>query len=132
MESISTYEKCKIIRSTIINSSAEIMNYEWDSEFSLKQIKNIPDRLSDNASDIDFLNINPSDLTKDEMIDLGFKRWSEDTELMLIPLWLFKFLSSNINAECIDGTKITNKSEMDNDHRLGCLAYGVVPGGNKL
>ena len=121
MDNISTYEKCKAIRDVILITASEIMNYQsWNAEFGKKELLSISD-------DKRLLGIDPYDLTEDQMINLGFKRWSKDTELMLIPLWLFKFLADDVNVECIDGTKVDKKSEMDNDNRLGCLAYGVVP-----
>lgn len=118
------YKNAKLIRNYIVQRSAEVMNYtNWSEEFSTKQIREIPEIV---ARKIPLINI--GNLTSEEMNDLGFGYWSESNPMRLIPLWLFKFLPEKIESKCIDGTtSILNKSEMDNDTRFGCLAYGIVP-----
>ena len=121
-----TYEVAKNIRRIIVNSAAESMNYlSWSADFVASQIREIPERLK--KADW-FSPINPADLTEKEMLELGFGKWSEEDPKFLIPLWLFPFLTKEVDCGCIDGEKrIQKKSEMDNDHRFGCLAYGVMP-----
>ena len=122
---MNTYEKCQQIRRFILNRAGEVYNYtNWDDEFAAKQIREIPSKTEDK--------IDVSDLTATEMDDLGFGKWAKEDPMFLIPLWLFPFLPDKIEAGCIDGEKkVYNKSEMDNDHRFGCLAYGVMPKGSK-
>ena len=121
-----TYEVAKNIRRIIVNSAAESMNYlSWSADFVASQIREIPERLK--KADW-FSPINPADLTEKEMLELGFGKWSEEDPKFLIPLWLFPFLTEEVDCGCIDGEKrIQKKSEMDNDHRFGFLAYGVMP-----
>jgi hypothetical protein len=71
--------------------------------------------------------IDPTDLSFEEMIELGFGSWSEESPMRLIPIWLFPFLADEFKSESISGSKHSKLSEIDNDHRFGCLAYGVVP-----
>jgi len=125
---MNTYEKCCSIRHMILTRAAEVMNYDWDAEFSKKNVLEFPDDLKNkmNTEGNDFFNIQPSELTKKEMDNLGFGRWSEKDPKQLIPLWLFPFLAKDIKTECINGTKKLKKSEMDNDHRFGYMAYGVI------
>ena len=130
---LTTYEKCQLIRKIIINRAAEVMNYSWDDEFSVKNIRDIPkdlkerDAREDANSDESLLSIDCTDLTDDEANALGFVKWAEYSPIRLIPLYLFPFLKEEFEAESIDGTVIIKKSEMDNDHRFGCLAYGIIP-----
>jgi hypothetical protein len=126
---MNTFEKCQQVRRLIMNRAAEVMAYQsWDNDFAAKQIKEIPSRLSENERAEDFFGINPSDMTGQEMADLGFGLWSEDNPMRLIPLWLFPFLADEFESECIDGEKqVMRKADMDNDNRFGCLAYGVIP-----
>jgi hypothetical protein len=126
---MNTFEKCKKIRTVILNRSAEVIAYKnWNDEFSAKQIRNIPDDVDKMKHGKELFGIQPSELTEDEMIDLGFGKWSDETPMRLIPLWLFPFIAEEIETECIDGEKkLMKKSEMDNDNRFGCLAYGVIP-----
>jgi len=124
---MTTYEKCKGIRRIIINRAAEIMAYDsWSNDFCAKKIKEIPSVLKDENGNL-INDIQPSDLTEEEMKDLGFGKFSEESQDMLIPLWLFPFLAEEITTQCIDGSIKIKKSEMDNDNRFGCLAYGVYP-----
>lgn len=72
--------------------------------------------------------IQPADMTDRQLDALGFGRWSSQSPMRLIPLWLFPFLAESLVVECIDGeTKLIKKSEMDTDSRFGCLAYGIIP-----
>lgn len=72
--------------------------------------------------------VNIAELTAEQMDDLGFIRWSEENPMRLIPLWLYQFLPDEIETECIDGEKfVLKRADMDNDHRLGWLAYGIWP-----
>jgi hypothetical protein len=121
---MTTYEKCQAVRRAIVNRAAEVMNYtNWSDEFATKQIREIPEVLAEKIG-----KINIAELTAPQMDDLGFGQWSEDNPMRLIPLWLFKFLPDEIESECIDGTKsVLKTAEMNNDHRFGCLAYGIWP-----
>lgn len=119
---LSEYEKAKWIRSVILNRAAEVMNYNWGDDFSSQRIKEIPEKLSEQVESIDI-----TQLTKDQMIDLGFGKWEENSKDFLIPLWLFPWLKSEIITKCIDGTKTLMKKDMDTDHRYGLLAYSVYP-----
>ena len=118
------YEKCQIIRSAIVNRASEVINYNnWNDEFATKHIRELPDRLIEQIGKVDITQLSAS-----EMKELGFGRWSEENPMFLIPLWLLKFLPDEIESTCIDGEKTVLKtSEMDNDHRYGCLAYGIFP-----
>ncbi len=118
---MSAYETCQDIRHNIVIRAAEVMNYpSWSDEIAARRIREIPDNLTER--------VNITELTEAEMDELGFGRWTEDSPMRLIPAWLFKFLPDELECECIDGSKsILKTSEMDADHRFGCLAYGILP-----
>jgi hypothetical protein len=99
------------------------MNYtNWSPDFAAKQIREIPVKMEE------FGKVNIAELTAEQMDDLGFGVWSQGNPMRLIPLWLYPFLPDEIETECIDGTKsVLKKVDMDNDHRYGCLAYGIWP-----
>ena len=122
----STYDICKWIRKALTNKAAEIIAYSWGEDFSYKELKGLPGRLKAAKG---FRPVDPSDLTAEEMKDLGFGRWSEDNPIYLIPLWLKPFLAERIKAGSIDNgePREIETASMDDDHRLGCLAYGVMP-----
>ena len=121
----STFEIVKNIKSIIISTTAEVMNYtSWSESFAVSQIRDIPAHIR--KADW-YRDINPAELTKDEMQILGFGRWSNDNPMFLIPLWLFPFLVDEIECKSINGDTVTRKTDMNDDNRFGCLAYGVVP-----
>lgn len=124
---MTTFEKCKILRSVILNSTAEVMNYtNWSDNFCVQHLRSIP-RLPF-LQGADFTKVDPTDLTESEMLDLGFRKFSKTDDTYTIPLWLFPFLIDIFFAVCIDGkSKIWNKSQINLDHRGGCITYGVYP-----
>jgi hypothetical protein len=126
---MNTYEKCQAIRQMIMNRAAEVMAYEsWGDDFAAKQIRKFPEELAEHKNGGDYFGIQPAKMNDAQLQELGFGRWSEGNLMRLIPLWLMPFLADEIETECIDGKKkLTKKSEMDNDNRFGCLAYGVIP-----
>ena len=76
-------------------------------------------------------------LPKEYLHILGFGTWEEDNGeycLMLLPLWLYAILPGDYE---FIGASIVNISQpyrykinqIDNDHRFGCLAYGVYLNG---
>jgi len=113
----------------IMNRAAEVMAYtNWEDDFAANQIRNFPAELASQKTGKDYFEIQPAEMTDKQLKELGFGIWSDKTPMRLIPLWLFPFLADEIATECIDGEKTTTKkSEMDNDNRFGCLAYGVIP-----
>lgn len=66
-------------------------------------------------------------LTREEAIELRFGRWSDETpNLYLIPLWLLPIVPVGTELTTISGNKIIyNGSNVDNDIRFGCIAYGI-------
>ena len=66
-------------------------------------------------------------LTKEEAIELGFKKWDNDSNLYLIPIWLFPVIPIGIELTAIDGEKVIyNGENIDDDTRFGCIACGIV------
>lgn len=122
----STYDICKWIRKAILTHAAEVITYSWDAEFSRENLKSLPDKLKKAEG---FRMIDPSDLTAEEMKDLGFGLWDEENPIRLIPLWLKPFLADRIKAGSIDNgePREIETASMDDDHRFGCIAYGVLP-----
>ena len=58
---------------------------------------------------------------------LGFQLWEEDSNLMLIPGYLYQFIPAGLELYSISGEKEQYQSydDLDNDTRYGCLAYGI-------
>lgn len=66
-------------------------------------------------------------LTHEEALSLGFRPWSEDSQLLLVPSWLIPAIPEGIEFTNIDGTTfVYTATNADHDTRLGVLAYGLV------
>ena len=117
-----------------MNRFASLMMYDhFDDAFVADEVRSFPAKLKRMDDAEKFFNIQPADLTEGQMQDLGFDihrnvfNAHKNRPIRLIPLWLVPFLAENIDAECIDGKKITNKNNMDDENYFGCVAYGVIP-----
>lgn len=123
---MSTYELCKGIRNAVLIRTAEVFHYNWSAEISQEYLKELPDEVFKYEG---FEKIDPSSLTEEQMYELGFRSWSEDNPMMLIPLWLLPFLIDEIEAMSIDDEEVRTikVKDMDTDHRFGSCAYGVIP-----
>lgn len=106
------------------NSTAQCVCYNWNSDFQAKELKETYDRLQRviQKENLDFLN-----MTVKELEEYGFIKWSKGSNpIMLIPLYLMSAFKEGTELTCIDGTKaIVGKDYIDNDTRVGCIAYGI-------
>ena len=120
-----TFEIAKAIQEKLLENQAQCVQYGWSSQFVLEELTGVVDKLKNSSW---FKPINPNSLSMAELKDLGFKPWTE-SGLMLIPLWLFPFLTETFVGGCIIGSGVTvyNTSKIDKDSRCGCIAYGVYP-----
>lgn len=107
------------------NKVAETVQYaNWSDEFCRKEIK----ESTDNFLDFIIEHIDWDNLTVDEAIVLRFKRWYDDMpDLWLIPLYLLPILPIGTKLTTIGGTEIIyDGKNVDNDIRMGCIAYGIT------
>lgn len=124
---MNTYDLCKYVQKRITTATAEVFSYvNWSDGFAVQQIREIPEKV---LSTDGFEKINPLDLSADQMDDLGFGFWGEENPIRLIPLWILPFLVDEFEAGSIadDSVKLIKRDNIDNDHRFGCTAYGVIP-----
>lgn len=98
------------------------VQYSWSAEFSMIDIKTTTDTFNEKLKElIDF-----SDLTIEDCEDLYFRKWDEESDIYLIPLYLLPILPIGIEVTCISGkTIIYDGTNIDNDNRAGLLAYGI-------
>lgn len=125
-----TYEVAENCQRIMLTKAAEVTTYlGWSSDFATSELRNLPAHLHTASW---FEPIDPAKLTRDEMLQLGFRKFSEETSIYLIPLWLLPYLAEELDGVySIDGTSIQKKSEMDTDNCFGVLAYGVNPAEEK-
>lgn len=64
-------------------------------------------------------------LTLEEAKELRFRRWDEESNLYLIPIWLYPMIPANLELTSIEGTKAFVE-DIDSDTRFGVLAWGIL------
>lgn len=106
-----------------VNRVAETVEYEaWSDEFCRDVNRRTHERFTDELRKY----IDLSKLTREEAIELRFMRWDEESNLYLIPLYLLSFIPIGTKLTSIDGeTVIYDGTNIDNDIRFGCLAWGI-------
>lgn len=103
------------------NRVAETVRYtSWDDAFCRNEVRTATmDFLSELRKHIDF-----SKLTKEEALALRFGWWDDD--LYLIPLYLLPLVPVGTELTSINGNTIVyDGTNIDDDVRSGCLAWGV-------
>ena len=69
-------------------------------------------------------------LTLEEARELRFRKWDE-SDLYLIPIWLYPMIPADLELTSIGGTKAFVE-DIDSDTRFGVLAWGLIlKGGNQ-
>ena len=122
---MNTFELATTLKDMVTKKAAEIhTQINWEDGFALSEIRGYPDKIKSKNG---FFKIDPNKLTRIEAKELGFGMWDEDSDLMLIPLWLLPFLVDEFEGGSIsnDEREIIKTSEIDNDQRFGNLATGV-------
>jgi len=125
---MTTYEKCCAIRHILLTRAAEVVTYpSWSDEFCVKHLRELAADLIERHPELELDKIQPCELTSTECDELRFGTWSAENPMRMIPLWLYPFLADDVRVACIDGSAMMCKQTMDNDHRGGWLAYGILP-----
>ena len=105
------------------NRVAQTVQYiNWSDAFCRKEIKEAHDMFIEEIKKfIDFNN-----LTVAEAKELRFGKWSEETDIYLIPLYLLPVVPIGMKLTSIFGKDIIyDGTNVDNDIRFGCIAYGI-------
>lgn len=102
------------------NLIANISSYEnWSDEFCREEVRELYAKLIREFENVDF-----TQFTIDELKQLDFGMWDDDTILM--PVWAIDCLPDGSVVTSINGNEIIfDKSKgLDKDVRFGCTAYG--------
>lgn len=131
-DEIDQIDPMKIMENYIyfLKSIGAPLNYEsWSNDFKLSEIKNSYDKFLSYIKDM-IDNIGGwNNLTYQDMKNLGFEKWKLDSGeiIMLIPLYLYSLIPEGLEVISIFGEKIVyDGTNIDNDERLGLLAYGIM------
>lgn len=76
----------------------------------------------------EFKSLDLKNRTEKQLIKLGLRKWSNETNLFLFPGEWFKIIPQGYNVVSISGKpQKFSKHTSDDDTRFGCLPYGIVP-----
>lgn len=108
------FETAKYIRSCILQTASEIMNYSWSSDFCFSELKNLEDKIKN----YEWFNlINPTKFTREQLLELEFVKWEDASDMYLIPLWIYPFLVDSFESTSINGEKVYSKNKINLDNR---------------
>jgi len=109
----------------LANRVSETTQYEnWSDEFCRKEIKEANQKFVEEIKN----HIDWDNLTEEDCKELRFGKWDEESGIYLIPLYLFPIIPIGLKVYCISGAEIVNDgTNLDNDIRFGCIAYGIKP-----
>ena len=97
------------------NWSNEFVRSEFDKAFDIFY--------KEMTKDIDI-----ATLTKEDLHELRFRKWDDESDLMLVPLWMVPLIPDKMEVETIGGTKMmAGEAKKDIDIRFGCVAWGIYP-----
>lgn len=125
-------------RQRAINKALEAAYYAeyWGADYTMKHIKAI--RKADEdvfcppwiKAKINALTIaDLFDVSKEKLVEMGFGAWNEESNVILIPLWIEAYLNDDEKLVSINGKEVSLadiRKVGDFDTRGGCLAYGFV------
>lgn len=109
----------------LANRVSETTQYKnWSDEFCRKEIKEASQKFVEKMQK----HLDWDNLTEDDCKELRFGKWDEQSGIYLIPLYLFPTIPIGLKVYSITGEEIVNDgTNLDNDIRFGCVAYGIIP-----
>lgn len=110
----------------LANKVAETVIYHphWSVDFSLKYITEAHNKVAEELKK----HLEWDNLTEEDCQELRFGKWSEESQLYLIPMWLYSAMPVGTKLTSILGEEIIfDGTNVDTENRFGCLAYGIIP-----
>lgn len=111
----------------LANRLSELNTYNWGAKFKEEELKNTFGtfyKSLQKESNKPLIDI--SKMTVGTAKEMGFCKWDENSDLYLFPLWFMPLIPIGTEVTSIGGEKIIyDGTNLDNDIRFGCLAYGI-------
>ncbi|MGN0173974.1 MAG: hypothetical protein ACI39F_05995 [Acutalibacteraceae bacterium] len=111
--------------SWLVNGLATAYVYDsWGDKMKVREMKEKFDMFYKQFKDKNLIDFN--NLTISEAKELRFGKWDENSDLWLIPLWLYPLIPIGTKLTSISGNEIIfDGKNIDKDIRFGCLAWGI-------
>lgn len=111
----------------LANKLSELNTYNWGANFKEEELKKTFDtfyKSLQKKSNKPLIDI--SKMTIETAKEMGFCKWDENSDLYLFPLWFMPLIPIETEVTSIGGKKIIyDGTNLDNDIRFGCIAYGI-------
>jgi hypothetical protein len=122
---MNTYTKLNNYKTQMAQAAGKLYA-SWNAEFFKKELLESITKLKIPEGEIDF-----TELTEQEMRDLGFQNWDEHS--LLIPIWLFRLLPDSLELFSPLSYSFKTVGTADDDIRFGCVAFSLQcnPNGRK-
>lgn len=151
-QELSDFTKATLVRRNMAAVAAEVSQHKrWPDDFAVQHIRERSQNMVDH-----FRGISVVGFTEEQCDALDFAKLSEESNLRVIPLWLYPHLHYGDELTCIDGStvvvgkgyqdqpkgeiarvpvegeefatrKVQGYTYIENYHRGGSLAYGIIP-----
>jgi len=114
------YEKAVVLQRFSANKLAELLEYDWDDEYRITELNKSKETILKIVGE----GIDISTFTKEQLLDIGCKRWCMD-DVLLIPLWLFSSLKEGVELKSIGGEYVKYSKDLDKNSMFGVVEYGI-------
>ena len=114
--------KFNAILVSYVNRIARAAMY-WDSDFGYDELCDYDDDLAKKIADLD---IDFNNLTASDLEFLGFMKCNDNSDIWLIPLYLYNSIAVGTPVIGIDGSSYKwGAGIIDTDNHIGYLNYGI-------
>lgn len=111
----------------LVNRLSELNTYNWDANYKesvLKDAFNTFYKSLKKESNNHLIDL--SRMTVETAKEMRFSKWDNNSDLYLFPLWFVPLIPIGTELTTISGDKIIyDGTNIDNDIRFGCIAYGI-------
>lgn len=109
-------------------TKGEVSNQSKD--YSHEEIREAYRGIKNSIDEMDILDLD--NRSYEELLYLGFHKWDNESNILLVPIWAFDLLADGTELTSISGKSvIKGQDSIDLDVRFGCISYGIDISGRK-
>lgn len=111
----------------LVNKLSELNTYNWGANYKERKLKYAFDTFYKSLQkESNNHLVDLSRMTVETAKEMGLRKWDDNGDLYLFPLWFMPLIPIGTEVTAINGEKIIyDGTNLDNDIRFGCIAYGI-------
>lgn len=111
----------------LVNRLSELNTYNWGANYKERELKDAFDTFYKSLQkESNNHLVDLSRMTVETAKEMGLRKWDDNSDLYLFPLWFMPLIPIGTEVTAINGEKIIyDGTNLDNDIRFGCIAYGI-------